>query len=214
MLTPTEALIKKLYHNYRHTADSDQQGLFFSPTCIQLCRPIPSYAATTREQIVQYAKDAAKGNVPATSDKITTGIKEEDTENVVISDNLTKKQKESRGTYTFRPLLPHEHKFGDESATSAINFTPSQLLQKSKDEGWVGMRVDIWDMDVEEDGLLVKVQYWWREEAVRPGEEMEGDVGGRGWRQCLHDIMYIGARDGTEGAEGEVLKWLVVQEDQ
>lgn len=47
------------------------------------------------------------------------------------------------------------------------------------------MRVDLWDSDPK--ALLVKVQYWWR---VEGGE----------WLQILHDILYIGPRDGTEGS--------------
>jgi hypothetical protein len=193
MPAPTEILIQKLYHNYQHAADIDAKGLFFSPTCIQICKPMPSFAATTREQIVQYLKDAEKGNVPSVSD-----------------DSLTPSQggadptkRKPRGNYTIRPLVASEHTFTD---PSLINLTPSQLLQQSKEEAWIGMRVDLWGMDVEEEGLLVKVQYWWREEDVAEGEELEGDVAGRGWRQCAHDIIYLGPRDGSEGSEGETVK--------
>jgi hypothetical protein len=36
---------------------------------------------------------------------------------------------------------------------------------------------------------------------VRDGEELDGDVAGRGWRQCGHHIVYLGKKDGTEGEE-------------
>ena len=67
------------------------------------------------------------------------------------------------------------------------------------------MRVDLWDEGGEEDGLLVKVQYWWRFEEIP--EHERGDEQAMGWRQCLHDIMYLGPKDGTEGEDGlEVLE--------
>jgi hypothetical protein len=181
MPVPTQTLLQTLYHAYRHTPDIDAKGLFFSPTCIQICDPIPSYAATTRAQIVQYLKDAEKGNVPAPA-----------------SSSEQPKKMTARGNYTIRPLRPDEHVFSD---VSAINLTHAQLLQRSQDEGWVGMRVDLWGMDQEEGGMLVKVRYWWREEEVRDGEELDGDVAGRGWRQCGHHIVYLGKKDGTEGEE-------------
>lgn len=102
--------------------------------------------------------------------------------------------------YTIRPLLPSEHTFGTAVATAAIGLTPAALAASAEAEGWIGMRVDMWDEGSEE-GLLVKVQYWWRLEAERDEED------GKVWRQCLHDIMYLGPRDGTEGTEGvEVLR--------
>jgi hypothetical protein len=191
MLTPTQTLLQQLYHAYRHTIDIDAKGVFFSPTCIQICQPIPSYAATSRAQIVQYLKDAEKGNVPASTSVSTTSPPEQ------------AKKLIGRGHYTIRPLHPDEHVF---SSASAINLTHEQLLQKSKKEGWVGMRVDLWGMDQDEGGMLVKVRYWWREEHVAAGEDMDWDVGGRGWRQCGHDIIYLGERDGTEGVEGGILE--------
>ncbi|KAH8724918.1 hypothetical protein GQ44DRAFT_682411 [Phaeosphaeriaceae sp. PMI808] len=185
MLTPTELLIQKLYHSYRHTADIDQKGLFFSPNCMQICRPIPTYTAATRGEIVQYLKDAQQGNVPVES-----------------SAGRPKNAMGALGVYTIRPLHPTEVEFGSSSATSALNCTPAQLLQKVNDESWVGMRVDLWDKGPSSKGLLVKVQYWWRKETIESGEEMDGDAEGLGWRQCLHDIMYLGPKDGSEGSEG------------
>ncbi|KAH7069101.1 hypothetical protein BKA63DRAFT_422810 [Paraphoma chrysanthemicola] len=190
MLSPPEILIKQLYHSYRHTADIDRKGLFFSPTCMQICRPIPSYAATSRTGIVKYLKDAQVGEVP-----------------VANASEPSEEKPKSRGVYTIRPLHAAEHEFSVSTITASVGLKPAQLLQKSKDEAWIGMRVDLWTDGAPDEGLLVKVQYWWRKEAVKAGETIEGDEKGKGWRQCLHDIMYLGPKDGSEGEEGlEVLE--------
>lgn len=200
--------IKALYHTYRHTPSPSSKGVFFSPTCLQICRPVPSYSATSRAQIVQYLRDAERGKVPISQHADT------DMQSISPERNPNKDGPVTRDTsyYTIRPLHPSEHTFGTELATSAIGLTSSALENMSQREGWVGMRVDLWDEGSEE-GLLVKVQYWWRLETVSDeggvgdkgveGEERDGKV----WRQCLHDIVYLGPRDGTEGTEGiEILR--------
>lgn len=104
----------------------------------------------------------------------------------------------AKGKYTIRPLQPSEFEFSTSEITSHINSTPEELERKAREEGWVGMRVDLWDE--EDGGMLVKVKYWWREEEGEDDEE-------KTWKQCLHDIMYLGPRDGTEGGDGlEVLE--------
>lgn len=225
MLATMESLIQKLYHSYRHTSDIDKKGLFFSPTCMQICRPTPAYSATTRAQIVQYLKDAQDGQGPsksATVESDGTAALVHDGQafsTAAINGTVTwqsdgRIQEEPaatdkvRGVYTIRPLHPTERTdFSTLSVTSAINLTPAQLLQKSQDENWIGMRVDLWyEGPATEESLLVKVQYWWRKESVKPGEEVDGDERGMGWSQCLHDIMYLGWKDGTEGEEGLVVK--------
>ncbi|KAH6879610.1 hypothetical protein BKA70DRAFT_1207384 [Coprinopsis sp. MPI-PUGE-AT-0042] len=185
-LTPAHSLIQTLYHSYRHSPISTQ-GIYFSPTCLQICRPIPSYAATTRAQIVQYLKEAAAAKV-----KDAAG----ETSNAETN--------EIQGVYTIRPLQPDEAlDFSTPEVTSSIHLTPDELRAKAKNEGWVGMRVDLWDHGAPVEGsMLVKVQYWWRWEDAASEEKLEGDVDGKGWRQCLHDIMYIGPKDGSEGEEG------------
>jgi hypothetical protein len=194
----TEELIKRLYHTYRHAPDFQQKGLFFSPTCMQVCRPVPSYAATTREQIVQYLKDARKGNI--------TNIDDASSSFELSTSEGTRAG--PKNLYTIRPLCPAEFEFGTPAVTSHVGLTPSELAQRAKDENWVGMRVDLWTEGSASEGLLVKVQYWWREETVAPGEEVDGDEKSKGWRQCFHDIMYLGPRDGAEGKEGlEILEW-------
>lgn len=184
----TEAHIKQLFHIYRSTPDLEYKGLFFSPTCMQVCRPIPTFEATTREQIVQHQRNADAGNIPDDDTNVST-TQGTGTETAEVKPR-------SLPFYTIHPIAIPSASFGTPESCLAINRTPSQLQQQAKDEGWIGMRVDLWDE--RDDGLLVKVQYWWR-------EEYEGD--GKVWRQCLHDIMYLGPRDGTEGDEGmEVLE--------
>jgi hypothetical protein len=204
MSSSTETLIQQLYRSYRHTSDIDQKGLFFSPTCMQICRPIPTFAAKTREQIVQYLKDAEKGKIPV--EDISEGQSIDTIEEARNGNSLTNSKSKPRSFYTIRILLPSELEFSTPEVTSAIHLTPSQLHQQADAEEWVGMRVDLWDEGDMNEGLLVKVQYWWRNEEVIAGEEMVDDVEGKGWRHCLHDIMYLGPRDGTEGKEGEVLE--------
>lgn len=166
MSSTIETLIKKQYHTYRHTRDIQAQGLFFSPTCMQTCRPNPSYCATSREQIVKYLADAKKGNIHSSSS----------------SDSSTPKPKpSSRSRYTIRPLtLPTELEFGNPEVAKPIGFTPEDLVEKARNEGWVGMRVDLWD-EGDEEGLYVKVNYWWQKEGTQMGEETVGDVSGKGW---------------------------------
>lgn len=111
-----------------------------------------------------------------------------------------------RGWYTIRPLTGSEqtHFETDEIVKYAGGVTVEELRRRKEVEGWVGMRVDLWwegesesesgkdGEDGNGDGVMVKVQYWWRKE----GEEGK-------WMQILHDIMYMGGWDGTEGTEGD-----------
>jgi hypothetical protein len=176
----TVAHIKQCYHSYRNTVNADRQGLFFSPNCMQICRPIPSYAATTREQIVQHIKEAARNS---------------------------KKPAKGKSVYTIRPLQPFEFEFGNNDVTAPIGLTVEDLKHKALQESWVGMRVDLWDEGGEDEGLLVKVQYWFRLEETLERQRVMGDDGWMGWKQCLHDIIYLGPKDGTEGQEGlEILE--------
>ncbi|KAI3559664.1 hypothetical protein CABS01_13387 [Colletotrichum abscissum] len=162
-----------------HTADIDAKGIFFSPSCYQICRPNPSFAAHNRETIVRYLHEYAP--------KDETGA----------SGSSGKPAK--KGYYTIRSLEKEEFEFGADEQTAPAGFSSaSEVEQKARREGWVGLRVDLWDespghgTDREED-LLVKVQYWWRRE--------EGN-----WMQIFHDIMYMGPRDGSEGVDAEVLE--------
>lgn len=166
--------LKQLYSAYRHTNDINSKGNFFSSTCLQICRPRPSFAARDRETIVRYLHEAS-GQGPNTSSSTTEVI--------------NKQPKKSY--YTIRPLREDELEFGTDDQVKPAGFAAADdIKQKARVEGWVGMRVDLWD---EEGELLVKVQYWWRKEE-------------QGWIQICHDIMYLGPRDGTEGSQGELLE--------
>jgi hypothetical protein len=112
--------------------------------------------------------------------------------------------------YSIRPIQIASSSFGTLESCAAISKTPKALAKQAEDEGWVGMRVDLWDDS--DEALLVKVQYWWRREDVRDGEGVEGDRQGKGWRQCLHDIIYLGAKDGSEGRNGEGAEEFEVRE--
>jgi hypothetical protein len=177
--------LKELYSAYRRTQDIDAKGLFFSSRCLQICRPQPSYAARNRETIVRYLHEAAaQGRSLATSSS-TEG------------DDTVKPKK--KGYYTIRPLRTDEIEFGtDEQVAPTGVATAEEMTKRAKEEGWVGMRVDLWDdegldSDGKAKGLLVQVQYWWRKED-------------ESWIQCCHDIMYLGRRDGSEGADGDILE--------
>lgn len=193
------AHLKEAYHVYRHTKDLERKGLFFSPHCMQVCRPIPSYAATTRQGIVQYLRDAQQGNIPIKERSPSSADALDDSnaqEQRPESPNPTK----DRNLYTIRPLSSSESEFGTDEITAPIGSTVEQLKKRAVDEKWVGMRVDLWDEGTE-GGLLVKVQYWWRFEEILDSERVMDEKQAMGWRQCLHDIMYLGPKDGTQGTE-------------
>ncbi len=89
--------------------------------------------------------------------------------------------------FSFRAISEDEFEFATDDITAPAGFTTAELTEKAKREDWVGTRVDLWFPDGSEAGtMLVKVKYWWRKE----GDE---------WVQVLHDIMYMGPPDGTEG---------------
>lgn len=193
--------IKDLYHAYRHTVDIDRKGLFFSPTCIQICRTTPSYATTTREGIVQYLKDAQQGIVPVESSSLPAAVADT-SKTLKAAAKGEENETPRRGVYTIRPLQPFEYDFSNDETTAPVGLTADQLRQKAEEENWIGMRVDLWEEGAQQEGLLVKVHYWWRRESIPTHERLGDDEDAFGWRQCLHDIMYLGPKDGTEGAAG------------
>lgn len=85
-----------------------------------------------------------------------------------------------------------EIEFASDYITNPAGFKASGLKKKAKNERWEGMRIDLWFDDGFNKCVLVKVKYWWRKEG---GE----------WLQILHDIMYMGPRDGSEGSDSQVL---------
>ncbi|GKT82242.1 monocarboxylate permease-like protein [Colletotrichum tofieldiae] len=173
------AHLKIRYASYRHTSDIDAKGAFFSPSCYQICRPNPSFAARNRDTIVRYLHEYAPKN------------------NATVTEIAKKTTK--RGLYTIRPLRDDEYEFGTDEQVAPVGFASAGEVQnKAIQEGWVGMRVDLWDDGLEsqldqEKSLLVKVQYWWRK---------ENDI----WLQIFHDILYMGPRDGTEANNGAILE--------
>ncbi|KAF2836147.1 hypothetical protein M501DRAFT_940328 [Patellaria atrata CBS 101060] len=176
----TTTHLKSLYHSYRHTKNIDAKGLFFSPTCLQICRPIPSYAARDRQTIVRYLHEAAASGInPAPSEAIDADREVPGTK--------------AKGLYSIRALKSDEEaEYGTDAHVAPTGIaTAEELAERAKREGWKGMRVDLWNEGNQ--GLLVKVKYWWR---------IEDGI----WTQCLHDILYFGPKDGTEGSEGEVLE--------
>lgn len=197
--TAVTAHLKKVYAEYRHTTELQAKARFFSPDCRQVCRPAPAFAATNRdtimrylretsgkasESIQQYAEDPGTGGSASTPSKeTTTGLSTRKT-----------------SFYTIRPLTGGEIEFGtDETAAPAGFGSATDIKLRADREGWVGMRVDLWDDEGEDFegralGILVKVQYWWKQ-----------DVAGE-WLQILHDILYLGSRDGTEGNQEEILE--------
>ncbi|KAJ0368099.1 hypothetical protein COL154_002849 [Colletotrichum chrysophilum] len=141
--------LKELYASYRHTEDIDAKGAFFSSSCYQICRPNPSFAARDRETIVRYLHETAP-NKSSLAEENTGALK-------------------SKGYYTIRPLTNTEFEFGTDEHVSPAGFASAEDVEaKARSEGWVGMRVDLWDEPVvavdRDDSLMVKVQYWWRKE--------------------------------------------------
>lgn len=136
--------LKSLYAIYFRTADPDGKLQFYSPECMQICRPEPSYAARDRETIVQYVREAA----------------------VNALDEQGQESRE-KSTYTIRPLRDDEFVFETDEIVSPIGYKSAELQQKAQEEGWMGMRVDLLVHQGFAKKLLVEVQYWWRKE----GEE-------------------------------------------
>ncbi|KAK7430692.1 hypothetical protein QQZ08_002736 [Neonectria magnoliae] len=174
-----------LYAKYRQTQDLEQKGIFYTQDCHQICRPNPSYAAQDRSTIIRYIRE---------SGPLVTGILRE-------AGHLDANQDISSTTrishYTVLPLTADEAQdFGTAEHVRPAGFSSvAEVQDRSKAEHWVGIKVDMWDDDGYDRGLLVRAKYWWKLNA----EDEQ-------WRQVLHDILYLGVRDGTEGKDGGVVK--------
>lgn len=186
-LSETSPLFKHLceiYHQYRQTKDNRDKGLFYSADCRQICRQDPSYAAQDRDTIVRYLDESG-----------------EMVERILREAGWDFKGTEATTTkasyYTVRPLTGDEaNEFGDARHVIPAGFSSVEELQaRAKAESWTGLRVNMWTDDGGERGLLVKVKYWWRLENVEDG-------GDSAWKQVLHDILYLGPRNGTEESDG------------
>lgn len=197
----TVAQIKHYYHVYRHTEEIERKSLFFSPNCMPICRSTPSYAATSRDGIAQYLQDAQQGNIPVYAPASSPAvISDLSGDHMTGPGPRTTKLPKSRSVYTIRTLHQSEFEFGSDDIVAPIGYTVKQLKSKAIREEWIGMRVNLWEEGVERD-LLVKVQYWWRLEEIPDHEQMGSHPLRRSWRQCLHDIIFIGPKDGTENED-------------
>ncbi|KAL1846594.1 hypothetical protein Daus18300_014212 [Diaporthe australafricana] len=192
------AHLKQIYAEYRHTAELEEKARFFSPDCRQICRPAPAFSARDRDTIMKYLRE--------TSGKDTENIQEfmEDPDKTTTATAPTTETSASvsaskKSFYTIRPLTDGEIEFGSDEIVAPAGFdSAADAKLQAEREGWVGMRVDLWDDEGTDHegrakGMLVKVQYWWKRDAGV-------------WSQILHDIMYLGSRDGTEGSEGDILE--------
>ena len=200
------ATLKQLYHDYRHTEHIPSKGDFFSPTCMQVCRPIPNYAALRRETIVQYLLEAqgfrdveSYERAQSSSAAAEFGkAQDEDAESVVSEGDVKVKALKGKNYYSIRPLKSEEQsEILATDIVAPLGMTPIQLDEMRREEGWVGVKVDLWDEDADDKGRLIRVKYWWRKEEVSSEDK---------WLQCLHDIMSIGERDGSEGEGEKVLE--------
>jgi len=189
MATPTPpspqllAHLKSLFTTYHQTASIPARARFYSPQCMQICRPRPSYAARNSQTIIRYLHKAAGAGMDFSPE---------------FEPEQQDREIEEKGRdFTFRALREGEFEFGTDEVTMHVGLTDEEMRRRAEEEGWVGARVDLLfptaGVDVADSGegevkggmMLVKVKYWWRKE----GEE---------WVQILHDIMYMGAPDGTE----------------
>ncbi len=198
--------LKQLYHSYRHTEHIPSKAGFFSPTLMQVCRPMPNYCAVNRNTVIQYLLEAAgfkdledyeraKSSSAASESTSSEAAKDEE---VAAPGKIKVKALQGKSYYSIRPLKSEEElEVLPDNIVAPLSLTPAQLDEQRRRESWVGMRVDLWDDEGGGKGRLIRVKYWWRKEAVNGEEE---------WMQCLHDIVSIGERDGSEGKEGEVLE--------
>jgi hypothetical protein len=199
--------LKQLYHTYRHTEHIPSKGNFFSPTCMQVCRPMPNYAAIKRDTIVQYLLEAAgfkdvqayeRAQSSSGGSGFTSTEEVKNNEPDGSAGSIKVKALRGKSYYSIRPLSTAEaSEILPEDIVAPLGMTPLQLDELRQTESWIGMRVDLWDDDITGKGRLIKVKYWWREEVVD---------GQAKWMQCLHDILSIGERDGSEGEDGQVLE--------
>ncbi|RBA21864.1 hypothetical protein FPRO05_00211 [Fusarium proliferatum] len=171
--SPLEEELFKLYREYRETKSIDAKALFFSSQCRQICRTDPAYAAKGRDTILHYLRE---------SGDVLQRIYREAGWNISEMDPASVKS-----FYTMRPLVTSEKEdFATIRELAPAGFASlEEVRDKARSEKWDGLRVNMWTEDNKGRGILVKVQYWWREE--------DG-----AWKQILHDIMFLGPVDGTE----------------
>ncbi|EPS43106.1 hypothetical protein H072_2852 [Dactylellina haptotyla CBS 200.50] len=190
-LTP---YLREEYAAYRASqttlfTDPAKTAVYFSPTCAQVCRQLPNYTADNRDTIIRYLQESRQEKPTA------------DAGGSELSEEAGSKDAKPGSGWNMREL----------AATERENVS-EEFRDRVEREGWEGRRVVMWDpkgagkgiTDVAGGGRrVVVVNYWWRKERVpEDGDDEEGR-----WRQCLHDILYIGAEgEWPEGMvkEGEV----------
>lgn len=203
MTTQDEAIIiahlKQLYAEYLHTKDIDSKARFFSSHCRQICRTTPSFAARERSTIMRYLYETAGKDTKTIQNLMQQPCSSKDGTANLAKDAVEHPSSQKRSYYTIRPLGGREMEFSSDDVVAPAGFSSAaEIRSQAEAENWIGMRVDLWDDEGmnrqgREQGILVKVQYWWRKEGAE-------------WVHILHDIMYIGSRDGTEGSQGEILE--------
>ncbi|KAK6541854.1 hypothetical protein TWF694_007632 [Orbilia ellipsospora] len=194
--SPLTPRLREEYAAYRASqttlfTDPAKTAIFFSPTCAQICRQMPNYTADNRDIIIKYLQESRQEK-PA-----------EDAGGSKPSEEEASKDEKAGSGWKMREL----------TATERENV-PEEFRDRIVPEKWEGRRVVMWDPKgagkgitnlVGEGRRVVVVNYWWRMEKVpEDGDDEDGE--GR-WRQCLHDILYIGAEgEWPEGMvnEGEV----------
>ncbi|KAH6886277.1 hypothetical protein B0T10DRAFT_490931 [Thelonectria olida] len=178
--------LREIHHQYRQTPDPEGKKFFYSTECRQICRQDPSYAARERDTIARYLKESG-----ALVNRVLR--------DAGLIDDASGTLQVKASCYTVRPLTESESdEFGTTEVVAPAGFSSVEDIQaKARSDKWKGLRVNMWTDDGFGKGLLVKVKYWWRLE--------EAEVGGEVWRQILHDILYLGPRDGTEESEGGIL---------
>ncbi|KAH6961975.1 hypothetical protein BKA56DRAFT_598160 [Ilyonectria sp. MPI-CAGE-AT-0026] len=176
-----------LYAQYRQTKEPEGKGAFYSEKCLQICRQDPTYAARDGATIVRYLGEG--GVLVARILREAGQLKEGES----VGSNT------KANYYTIRRLTTAEATdFGTNEHVIPAGFSSvTEVQSRAKSENWVGMKVDMWMDDGDGKGFMVKAKYWWRL------EKADNETGV--WKQIMHDIVYLGVRDGTEGADGGVL---------
>lgn len=139
------AHLKQLYLHYIQTENIDEKAHFFSPTCRQICRPTPSFAATERSTIVQHLHNTAGKDAEAIQDLMDDPV--EGLEKQTTPSERTGSRSESiqkRSFYSIRPLREDEAEFGTDAMVQPAGYLSTEEIERvAKTEGWVGMRVDL-----------------------------------------------------------------------
>ncbi|KAF4980218.1 hypothetical protein FZEAL_3729 [Fusarium zealandicum] len=179
----------EIYQEYRQTQALDAKAAFYSSQCRQICRQDPTYAARDPATIVRYLRESGK--------VINRIFREAGW----IDDESGTGPATQSSYYSVRLFTESEaNEFGTADVVIPAGFTSVQELKtRAKEDDWQGLMINMWTDDGHGRGLLVKVKYWWHLDQ-RIGDDDDGV-----WKQVLHDILYLGPRDGTDEREGGAL---------